>query len=613
MRAESNFLSRRLSLSNHLSLTSNQLQQNHILHSFAEQASDPYTLAAVFAGGVAFRGVRGLGLSTLSATSPTASVLLRAGVTGGALVAEAGTFVTSERLLKVAVGGADQSLLRWEGANGLKNAWASATVNFTALRGAGRATMGMNGWVQHFAAAGTMVGANQVTGRLGLTDAPSGNLFEQFVHASVMDLQMRTGMGLFHHLMPGVASWERSMDLVHEVRSNSLASHEGQQNLNVRGFELLSMASEASGTPAKVVSQRAIKAQERAQRMLEEFRTGVEGDHRLTAESKEAILRALGEENGLDRAKQMRDDILSTTVPDKAQLKFLEMKHLVPNGVSLLAGVLGISSMFAAHEGSLSKAAWLLVGAAVADKMDGFIARKMKATHPIGAMLDSFVDVSCYGMASGFFVYSALSRIGYSEFAPWVASVIGINAILRLATFDYLDTPAGKTILPPRDILRNPVQANGKGFIGKPSTMTGPELAALWMAFGAEHPSIFLVGSALSGIAMYAPLAYAKLTDSGLGTAFRSKSFLGLSAAAIGGSIYEGNPRILSAYALLGMGYYLFSPFITAAQRVWRNRRNSPGGSSPLQVIGGDGIGMPDSLTARPESPSIPPGTGIGE
>lgn len=589
MRAESNLLSRQSLSHSQNFLTAGQLALDHTLHSFAEQASDPYTLTAVLAGGTAFRAVRGLGFSSLGGLlgqSRVGAAVLRAGVTGGALVAESGAFVTSERLLKMAVGGADPSLFQWEGVNGLKNAWASATVNFAALRGAGQMTAGQNGLLQHFAAASTMVAANQVTGRLGFTEAPQGSLMEQFVHASVMDFQIRAGMGLLHHFAPGLSRWERSMDVAHEVRANSLPSLFGREVFNSRGLspELLSMSSLGAEKGPTVRSARAEqmarRAQERFERALSEFTTGVLEDPRLPTEKQGIIFAALGEgeartPESLARAKQVRDDILSDTVPNKAALKFLELKHLVPNGVSLLAGVLGIASMFAASEGSLTKAAWLLVGAAIADKMDGFVARKMKATHPIGAMLDSFVDVSCYGMASGFFVYSVLNRIGFPDFAPWVASVIGVNAILRLATFDFLDTPAGKSVLPPRDILRNPVQGNGKGFIGKPSTMTGPELAALWMAFGADHPTVFLVGAALSGIAMYAPLAYAKLTDSGLGTAFRSKAFLGLTAGAIGGSIYEGNPRILAAYSLLGMGYYLFSPFISAGQRILRRRNRN--------------------------------------
>lgn len=625
MKAESHLLSRRVSYSSTPVLSAGQLALDSHVQSFNHHATDPYTLASVFAGGLAFRGVRTLGLSTLGnwvGESRLGAALLRSGVNAAGLAAESGIFVTSDRLLRVAFGNADTSLLQWGGREGLKNAWLSAAVNFTALRGAGHMTAGSNGLFQHFGAASTMVGANQLTARWGITEAPRGSLTEQFIQASVMDLQMRSGMALFHHFAPGVARWERSSDLVHEARSNSRSSLFGAELFGLghaRTPALLSMAApEVAPVRSARAEQKAHRAAERFARDVADFTKGVTEDHRLPPEAKERILEILGDGEGrtaetLLRAKQFLNETLSKTVPDKAALKFLELRHLVPNGVSLLAGVLGISSMFAASEGHLTRAAWLLVGAAVADKMDGFVARKMKATHPIGAMLDSFVDVSCYGMASGFFVYSALSRIGFSEFAPWVATVIGMNAILRLATFDYLDTPAGKSILPPRDILRNPVQGNGKGFIGKPSTMTGPELAALWMAFGAEHPSIFLVGSILSGVAMYSPLAYAKLTDSGLGTAFRSKTFLGLSGAAIGTSIYQGDSRILAAYSLLGMGYYLFSPFITAAQRVWRNRGNPRGTAGRATPIAGDGFEMPAGLGSRSERPSAPPGAGIGE
>ncbi len=609
MRAESNLLSRHSHFSSGSALSTGQLSLDSTLQHFTEQASDPYALAAVFAGGTAFRAVRGLGFSTLGTLvgeSRVGAALLRTGVNAAGLAAESGTFVSSERLLRVAFGGADQSLLRWEGTNGLKNAWASAAVNFTALRGAGHVMGTQNGVLQHVGAVTAMVGANHASAKLGFTEVPQGSLAEQIVQASVLDLQMRGSMALLHSIAPGLVRWERSVDVAHEIQSASLGRGHAFENLFPHS-ELLPLMG-AEGSAERKAERKAAKAQARFERSLNSFGEDVRTDHRLEESSKTRIFVTLGEEGArtpetLARAKEVRDEILSNTVPDKEKLAFAEMRHLVPNGISVIAGICGVFSMFAAHEGHLNAAAWYLVAAAVFDKADGGVARlkiwtqrrrdgsvernadgsvkKVDSRHPIGELLDSFVDVCCYGMASGYFAYSVLSELKIPEVGVVVGTVIAVNAILRLATFEFLGSEKGKKFLPPRDILHNPVHGNGNGFIGRPSTMTGPELAALWMATGLDHallhkhPLIYMAGALISGVAMYAPLAYDKLTDGRLGGFLRSKLFLGSTATVIGASIYQGDPQILGIYSLAGMAYYLSSPFLKAGKRVYSRRFGS--------------------------------------
>jgi CDP-diacylglycerol--serine O-phosphatidyltransferase len=56
----------------------------------------------------------------------------------------------------------------------------------------------------------------------------------------------------------------------------------------------------------------------------------------------------------------------------------------------------------------------LIFAAAVVDFLDGFLARLLKATSPMGKQLDSLSDVVSFGMAPGLIIYQLL-RISYAR------------------------------------------------------------------------------------------------------------------------------------------------------------------------------------------------------
>lgn len=612
MRAESNLLSRRNAFQlSSSSLTAAQLGLDSTSHSFTEHAADPYTLSSIFLGGAAFRAVRGLSFSTFGSIvgeSRVAASLLKTGSNALGLFAESGTFVSSERLLRVAFANADTSTLEWSGREGIRNAWASAAVNFTALRGAGVLTAQHNALIQHFASVNAMVGANQASAQIGFTDAPTGSLMEQFAQASIMDLQVRSGMALMHHFAPGIAAWERNLDVTHQVRQASLAGS-ASEALRLNN-PLMSMRAEGEG--GSKTAPQGTRAEQALARDVESFVRDVVSDERIPAERRDEVIRVLGAEEGiehharpaedilssispnretLNHAKQVRDDILSDTHIPNEKIEFGRARHLVPNGVSLLACVFGMLSVYASHDGRFHTAAYLLVAAAVADKMDGFFARKelyrnpadpqgkrIDAKHPIGNFLDSMVDVSVYGVATGYFIYSVCSYLGVPEIGATIGVIGSSFAALRLAIFEHVGTPAGQKILPTHDIWGNPVHGNGHGFMGRPSTLTAPEVAVLWLAAGnnheffLNHPYAFAIPALISSLAMMGPFAYRKLTDGGLGAAFRSKAFVGSIVAGAGLSIYRGDPQPLALYSLLWLGAYLYSPAIETVSRRWRRR-----------------------------------------
>ncbi|MBL7910671.1 MAG: CDP-alcohol phosphatidyltransferase family protein [Bacteroidia bacterium] len=92
------------------------------------------------------------------------------------------------------------------------------------------------------------------------------------------------------------------------------------------------------------------------------------------------------------------------------------MKKHIPNAITcgnLLCGCFGI--LFTSSY-SLDVAFYLLVIAAVLDFFDGFTARLLKVSSPIGKDLDSLADMVTFGLLPGFIMYKmiALSILNFN-------------------------------------------------------------------------------------------------------------------------------------------------------------------------------------------------------
>ena len=209
-----NILSRSISATTPLS--SLQSQVDHLVGGFVEQATDLRTLAAISAGGLAFRAGRvGLmGLGTGNAVQALSYV--------GGLGAEVSAFELTSRgiasLSNRVLGPAplqpeNPNLWRWSGSGGLRQGLLSSAVTFGALKSAGRLAQGENLLVQHLLQDSAMVMGHQASGALGMGPRPTGNLAEQFLHAEATTLQLGAGMALAQRVAPGIHSMERGLDL----------------------------------------------------------------------------------------------------------------------------------------------------------------------------------------------------------------------------------------------------------------------------------------------------------------------------------------------------------------------------------------------------------------
>lgn len=115
------------------------------------------------------------------------------------------------------------------------------------------------------------------------------------------------------------------------------------------------------------------------------------------------------------------------------------MRHL-PNFLTccnLLCGCLGI--VFVLEDRGVP-AAWFVWLAGLFDFFDGFAARMLKVSSPIGKELDSLADVVSFGVLPSLVMYQMLGNSSPSQFLPYLAFMIAMFSALRLAIFNVDET-----------------------------------------------------------------------------------------------------------------------------------------------------------------------------
>jgi CDP-diacylglycerol---serine O-phosphatidyltransferase len=111
------------------------------------------------------------------------------------------------------------------------------------------------------------------------------------------------------------------------------------------------------------------------------------------------------------------------------------LKH-IPNSLTclnLLCGCIGIVFVL---EGYPVPAAYFVWAACIFDFFDGFAARWLKASSPIGKELDSLADMVSFGVLPSIMMYTWLNNQSEHAYLPFIAFTISIFSALRLAKFN---------------------------------------------------------------------------------------------------------------------------------------------------------------------------------
>lgn len=114
---------------------------------------------------------------------------------------------------------------------------------------------------------------------------------------------------------------------------------------------------------------------------------------------------------------------------------------------------------------------------ALADFLDGFAARLLKAYSDVGKELDSLCDLVTFGVAPGLTLFFLLQDIAVDTWLCWTTLLIPVCAAFRLARFN-LDTR--QTV----NFIGLPVPANAIFWIGYAALIwQGVQFLSVWYVF----------------------------------------------------------------------------------------------------------------------------------
>ena len=206
------------------------------------------------------------------------------------------------------------------------------------------------------------------------------------------------------------------------------------------------------------------------------------------------------------------------------------------DGFTLLNAVFGFCAMLMAFHGNQPGAAILIIFAAAADGIDGFLARKFGSSS-LGANLDSLADLISFGAAPAFL---ALTSFDYPQIA-WLAGIFYlISGTLRLARFNISNK-------------------NDAFFEGLPIPAAGIALSASVLL---AKPIFTLTLMILLGMLMVSSVSYPKIRD------LRIMSLLGLLFLFATFLIWQQNDIIYGSLLLIFMiVIYLGSPVVISRLR----------------------------------------------
>ncbi len=119
----------------------------------------------------------------------------------------------------------------------------------------------------------------------------------------------------------------------------------------------------------------------------------------------------------------------------------------IPNTITCVNVAAGVMSIICATRPEstmwgLTPLAWayIFIGiAAVADFLDGFAARLLKAYSDMGKELDSLCDLVSFGVAPAMLMFTTIETLNPGTWMKWLVVVIPVAGALRLAKFN-IDT-----------------------------------------------------------------------------------------------------------------------------------------------------------------------------
>ena len=113
------------------------------------------------------------------------------------------------------------------------------------------------------------------------------------------------------------------------------------------------------------------------------------------------------------------------------------IKRNIPNFITILNLICGISSIIVLLKYELIYSGILIFAGAIFDLADGLLARALNVTSEIGKQLDSFTDMVTFGVAPGVLMYQLINNQNLDIIElSYITFLIPIFSSIRLSKFN---------------------------------------------------------------------------------------------------------------------------------------------------------------------------------
>lgn len=235
------------------------------------------------------------------------------------------------------------------------------------------------------------------------------------------------------------------------------------------------------------------------------------------------------------------------------------IKKHIPNTITLLNLLAGMIALVYAFDDNLQMAFfWVCVGIFM-DFWDGFAARVLKVSSPLGVQLDSLADMVTSGVVPGVVMYQMLAHIQennekyyitdetfYMKLVPFIGFIITLGACMRLGKFN-IDTRQTDSF------IGLPTPANALFILSIPLITATTSSDFVFDLF--SNPYILVFISFFSAFIMNAevPLFSLKTKNKNLSDNKVTLLFLGICALLLLFFRFEAIPAIIGFYILLSI------------------------------------------------------------
>ncbi|MBU4198386.1 MAG: CDP-alcohol phosphatidyltransferase family protein [Verrucomicrobia bacterium] len=123
----------------------------------------------------------------------------------------------------------------------------------------------------------------------------------------------------------------------------------------------------------------------------------------------------------------------------------MNWRQILPTIITLAAMLCGFFSILLALEGheNFLLSAQLIMLALILDGLDGNLARLLKGTSAFGAELDTYVDMTAFGLAPAILIY----QVSLQRHVDWrilMTAMVVLSGVIRLARFKVKDPLRGQ-------------------------------------------------------------------------------------------------------------------------------------------------------------------------